>query len=266
MSFNAKELKEKYNPDGSVTYKMQQRMLDLLKVIDAICRKHNMQYWLSGGTMLGAIRHQGFIPWDDDLDIEMFHPDFEKLMRILPSELPDSIRLQWHTTDKNYFFQYAKVRDCNSEVFEHNGYDKIWREHGVWVDIFPVEPSPRWAHKLSCATLGHCYKMLRTAKDPNDVVGKVRLLAALNRNIIYPLLRAIAKVWRVDYYDFSLGTPYYIRSKKDAILPVRYVKFEDFEAPVMNKVEEALSVRFHNYMELPENPGSQNHSDDVKIW
>jgi O-antigen/teichoic acid export membrane protein len=53
MSFNAKELKEKYNPDGSVTYKMQQRMLDLLKVIDAICRKHNMQYWLSGGTMLG---------------------------------------------------------------------------------------------------------------------------------------------------------------------------------------------------------------------
>ena len=62
MSFNAKELKEKYNPDGSVTYKMQQRMLDLLKVIDAICRKHNMQYWLSGGTMLGAIRHQGFIP------------------------------------------------------------------------------------------------------------------------------------------------------------------------------------------------------------
>ena len=73
-------------------------------------------------------------------------------------------------------------------------------------------------------------------------------------------------MWRVDYYDFSLGTPYYIRSKKDAILPVRYVKFEDFEAPVMNKVEEALSVRFHNYMELPENPGSQNHSDDVKIW
>ena len=52
MSFNAKELKEKYNPDGSVTYKMQQRMLDLLKVIDAICRKHNMQYWLSGGTCL----------------------------------------------------------------------------------------------------------------------------------------------------------------------------------------------------------------------
>ena len=56
------------------------------------------------------------------------------------------------------------------------------------------------------------------------------------------------------------------RNRKDAILPVRYVKFEDFEAPVMNKVEEALSVRFHNYMELPENPGSQNHSDDVKIW
>lgn len=109
MSFNAKELKEKYNPDGSVTYKMQQRMLDLLKVIDAICRKHNMQYWLSGGTMLGAIRHQGFIPWDDDLDIEMFRPDFENLMRILPSELPDSIRLQWHTTDKNYFSSMPRL-------------------------------------------------------------------------------------------------------------------------------------------------------------
>ena len=70
MSFDPKELRSIYNPEGSVLWQMQERMLELLMVVDSICRKHNIPYWLSGGSMLGAVRHQGFIPWDDDLDIE----------------------------------------------------------------------------------------------------------------------------------------------------------------------------------------------------
>lgn len=266
MSFNAKELKEKYNPDGSTTYKMQQRMLELLQVVDGICRKHNINYWLSGGSMLGAVRHQGFIPWDDDLDIEMLRPDFERLMQILPSELPDNMALQWHTTDGDYFFQYAKVRDRNSRLFEFNGYDKTWKEHGIWIDIFPLERVPLWMHKLSVTTLGHCYKVLRTSDDRDKAMRKVRFMAAINRNIVYPLFRLVAKVLPTKYYDFGLGIPYYQRSLREDFTPVRYVKFENINAPIMKEAEKCLTYRYGDYMQLPKNPGSQCHSDNIEIW
>ena len=88
MEWKSEELKKKYNPDGSLLRQMQERMLHVYEAIDAICQRHHIPYWLSGGSMLGAVRHQGFIPWDDDLDIEMLRPDFERLMKLLPEELP----------------------------------------------------------------------------------------------------------------------------------------------------------------------------------
>lgn len=266
MNFDPNELKAKYNPEGSVLWQMQERMLVILGEIDKICKRHNISYWLSGGSMLGAIRHQGFIPWDDDLDIEMLRPDFERLMRLLPKELPSTMALQWHTTDKNYFFQFAKVRDKNSELFERNGYDKVLKEHGIWVDIFPLEATPRWIHNLSNKTFGHTYKMMRTAKDPQSVMWKVRMLASFNRNCIFPFLRLLSKVFRTKYYDFGLGIPYYQKSLKDDYMPVRYVKYEYTTAPVMKEAEKCLTYRYGDYMRLPDNPGSEYHSEDIKIW
>ena len=61
------ELRERYNPDGSILRKQQLRMLEMLQYIDFVCKKHNIRYWLCSGTLLGAVRHGGFIPWDDDV-------------------------------------------------------------------------------------------------------------------------------------------------------------------------------------------------------
>ncbi len=266
MSFDPKELRSKYNPEGSVLWQMQERMLELLMVVDSICRKHNIPYWLSGGSMLGAVRHQGFIPWDDDLDIEMLRPDFERLMKILPHELPETMALQWHDTDPNYFFQFAKVRDHRSRLFERNGYDKIWKEHGVWIDIFPLERVPLWMHKLSNVTFGHTYKMIRTSDDIAKVMPKVRALTAFNRNVIFPVLRALAAILPCRYYDFGLGIPYFQRSLKEDYLPVRYVKYENVEVPIMKEAEKCLAYRYGDYMRLPENPGSEYHSEDIEIY
>ena len=69
-------LRQRFNPDGSQLRKHQLRMLEILVVIDKICRKHQIPYWLSSGTLIGAVRHNGFIPWDDDLDIEMMRNDY----------------------------------------------------------------------------------------------------------------------------------------------------------------------------------------------
>ena len=266
MNFDSNELREKYNPKGSLTWRMQERMLEVLEVIDGICQRHSIPYWLSGGSMLGAVRHGGFIPWDDDLDIEMLRSDFERLMRILPQELPDTMALQWHTTDPNYFFQFAKVRDRRSRLFERNGYDKLWQEHGIWVDIFPLERVPLWIHKLSNFTLGHTYKMMRTASDPVQVIGKVRQLAAFNRRVVFPMLRGLATLFPTRYYDFGLGIPYFQKSLKEDYLPVRYVPYETKKVPIMREAEKCLAYRYGDYMSLPKNPGCEYHSEDVEIW
>ena len=77
------ELRERYNPDGSILRKQQLRMLEMLQYIDFVCKKHNIRYWLCSGTLLGAVRHGGFIPWDDDVDIEMLNDWLEFSKRTL---------------------------------------------------------------------------------------------------------------------------------------------------------------------------------------
>ena len=82
------KLRAKYNPDGSTLRRAQLRMLDILKFIDKVCRDNGLKYWLEGGTLLGAVRHGGFIPWDDDTDIAMTREDSMKLVKILRRHNP----------------------------------------------------------------------------------------------------------------------------------------------------------------------------------
>ena len=91
----------------------QLRQLEILKVIDGICRKHGISYWLDGGTLLGAVRHGGFIPWDDDIDIAMDYQDMKRFARIAQGEMPDGLFLQTPTTDPNVKEQMVKIRDLN---------------------------------------------------------------------------------------------------------------------------------------------------------
>ena len=160
-------LRRKFNPEGSVLRRQQHRMLEILLEVDRICKKHNIRYWLSSGTLIGAVRHKGFIPWDDDLDIEMLLPDYERLMRVLPDELPSTMALQSQDTDPNYFFFYAKVRDRRSHLEEGNRYDRVWKEQGIYIDIFPFYKQPLWIHMLSEKLQGHVYKIMNLIGDSN---------------------------------------------------------------------------------------------------
>ncbi len=265
MNFNPQQLRQQYNPDGSPLRRMQMRMLEIMQVVDDICRRHNLPYWLSSGTLLGAVRHQGFIPWDDDLDIEMLRPDFERLMKLLPDELPPHLALQWHTTDPNYFFTYAKVRDRNSHMSEANGYDRVWKEQGIFIDIFPLERMPRWVHTFSNPIFGHAYKMLRTAPDPMAAMPRVRAWVWMCRNVVFPVLRAVAWLCRPKHYDFVLGIPYYKHSTKEDILPLRRVPFEHLQLPIMAQSEKCLTFWYGDFMQLPKNPGDRSHTTEVEI-
>lgn len=117
---------------------VKQIELDILIYLDQVCKKHNLRYFLCGGTMLGAVRHKGFIPWDDDIDILMPRPDYKQLIEILKKE--HGRYTVCDTKDEGYYYNFAKVVDSKTKLVE-NGHNLI-ANMGVYVDIFPLDGMP----------------------------------------------------------------------------------------------------------------------------
>ena len=122
--------------------KMQKAGAYLLRKFHAACQKNGLQYFLAYGTLLGAIRHQGFITWDDDIDIAMPREDFERLGSLTQEQLGDEIFIQSQNNDLEYWLPFYKVRLLGTEVFDQRpGYEHRNRvkERGIWLDIFPMD-------------------------------------------------------------------------------------------------------------------------------
>ena len=123
--------------------KAQLIMLDMLVEFDAICKEHNLKYWLDSGTLLGAVRHKGFIPWDDDIDISMPVEDYNKFKEIAPLELSKDIFLQTRESDPDFKFDYMKLRSNRASIVEfHEEGRDVGYHQGVFVDIFPMLTVP----------------------------------------------------------------------------------------------------------------------------
>lgn len=135
-------LRRRFNPDGSPLRRLQMTMLDILTEIDGICRRNGIDYWLSSGTLIGAARHGGFIPWDDDLDIEMLAGDYRRFCQIASRELPPHLVLQNSSTDPMFLLGLAKIRDIRTNIRSTSrGLEQHYRFNGVFIDILPIEPS-----------------------------------------------------------------------------------------------------------------------------
>ena len=103
------QLREKYNPDGSVLRNMQLQLLDILKEFDAICQKHHIPYWLDSGTLIGAVRHGGFVPWDDDVDVCVLKKDQKRIRQIMQQELGASLKYMDEKVDSTYPRKWARI-------------------------------------------------------------------------------------------------------------------------------------------------------------
>jgi lipopolysaccharide cholinephosphotransferase len=137
-------LNEEVRCDHIVTTQMKEIWaveLDLLAEFQRVCDKYNIRYFASGGTLLGAVRHKGFIPWDDDLDIEMFREDYVKLCEVGPKEFKKPYVFQNEYTESGSLRGFSKLRNSQTTaIYEHEklkcfgGYDK-----GIFIDIFPLD-------------------------------------------------------------------------------------------------------------------------------
>lgn len=121
----------------------REKQLNLLRNFHAFCEKHNLKYSLAYGTMLGAVRHGGFIPWDDDMDVAMLRPDYDRFVKIASSEPASFVFYDW-TNCRNIMFMFAKVVDPHA-VYKRIGQDGIQSatSTGVYLDVFPLDAMPR---------------------------------------------------------------------------------------------------------------------------
>lgn len=117
---------------------IQTHLLKMLKDFIKVAEKHNLRYFVNGGTCLGAIRHKGFIPWDDDVDVMMPRSDYDKFLT-LQNEFKDTpYFIQTWRTDPHYVYCFAKLRDSSTTYIE-NYYAAHRINHGMWIDIFPID-------------------------------------------------------------------------------------------------------------------------------
>jgi lipopolysaccharide cholinephosphotransferase len=265
---NQESLRQQFNPDGSILRRQQMRMLDILLEVDSICKKYDISYWLSSGTLIGAMRHDGFIPWDDDLDIEMLRSDYVRLMQLLPEELPDWLALQNDETDPYYFFFYAKVRDRRSRMLEQNGYDRLWKEQGIYIDIFPMERHPLWLHKLTEKTVGHMYKIWRTSTDDAKSIKAVRRIYNFNKRVLFPCLRAVLSqvTFGSSVITSGMGIPFHNPRYIDEIFPLTTHTFEGYQLPVPHDADAHLRHIYGDYMQLPDLSKLKPHVGQIEIY
>ena len=121
--------------ENSTTTELQNKILPILVELDRICRLHGLRYYMIGGTLIGAVRHQGFIPWDDDIDVGMPREDYMKLLS-LSGDLRDQYAIHHHGNDSGYIYPYAKIYDRTTTVTE--GLVRPFTR-GVWIDVFPLD-------------------------------------------------------------------------------------------------------------------------------
>ena len=132
----------RFNPEGSVLRLHQMKMLRILEFVDRVCRKHGIRYWLSSGTLLGAVRHAGFIPWDDDLDVFLPRKDYERLYEIWDQVADTSHYVLVRTDEKvNYHHAAMNLVDVRTTyVNRHSVNEDIY--HGIYIDVIPFEGCP----------------------------------------------------------------------------------------------------------------------------
>ncbi|OLY90851.1 LicD family protein [Cnuella takakiae] len=225
-------------------------MLRMLKVFDHLCTRHNIEYFLIGGTLLGAIRHKGFIPWDDDLDVGMTREAYEKFLRLAVAELPNDIFFQNTQTDKYYKHGVnvdARLRDKFSSYRHLTRPSEPWHQ-GLQVDIFVHDR----------AFVKNDYGTVIINKIANKVLGgrkRAQILNAISR--WSPLDMVYNSNYMQEWVQAGQGT--YITNQELSKL-IRW-PFEDMNALIPADYHTYLSRQFGNYMQLPpEEKRVSNHN------
>ena len=245
-------LRLRYNPDGSALRRTQLELLEILKVLDGICKEHNIEWWLSSGTLLGAARHQGFIPWDDDIDIVMLRKDFKRFDKIMRNYQSEEYVYHSMSTDVDYVYLFSKFRKRQGDAGEEHRRSKFYKYKGPFVDIFCIEKTNYFAARASSIiynNLQHLTSYVRWSWLRRPLILLVNLLCL---GIIVPLLRLVGLINPSGEYHYTLGLGWG-RHKfyMEHTFPLGRATFEGVEFPVPKDMDAYLRQVYGDWRKLP---------------
>ena len=250
---------------GTQLKEMHELELNALASFIDVCKKMNLKYYLLGGTMLGAIRHQGFIPWDDDIDVGMPREDYEIFTSEGQKYFSKDYFIQTHITDPEYILNFAKIRINNTAYIETSiASRKI--NHGIYIDVFPLDIYPDndkyfyFKKRILDIRVSAAYEGINYSN-------KVRACQALS-HILYPTLKGAVRAKERHMKSVKKGKKIAnlcgAWGKKEIVPACWYgegavKKFEGLDVIVPSEYDLWLSQVYGNYMELPPEDKRKSH-------
>ena len=261
--------------------KLHHVLVEILDYFVSICEKNGLTYFLVYGTALGAYRHHGFIPWDDDLDVAMPREDYEALIKIMDNQPNSDYQIQYYKNEPNWFLSFSKIRKSNT-LFIEDVSQNLYNNNGIYIDIFPLDSLNKcdfkfYLKKIIVRYLRHSLKFnscraLYKSKEnkvryiidsllsfPVSLIPKKKMISFYNRV-------CLSKVRRVDAtYISECDNEVSMMIPADYYFPPCRIKFEDKEYNAPGKIELYLEKIYgKTYMQLP--PINERHTHQpIKI-
>lgn len=264
--------------------KLQLCELDILKDIVNICDKHNLIYYMMGGTFLGAVRHKGFIPWDDDVDIALSREDYEKLFEILEKELPKKYVIDNFYKNKDCITYASRIENPSKKVKENASSTELIRN--AWIDVFPLDgmPNNRIIRQIHKFRLLYHRMMVRYSTFSKTVVKnkkhrplheKILIFIGNHTNIekrldsnkrLIKLDKALKKYkYNESKYVVNFMGAYSFKEMFSKEIYDNYTKYQ-FEDTMLNAPKDydtVLSQMYGDYMKVPEVDDRNKHCTEM---
>ena len=259
---------------------VQMEQLYILEEVDRVCKENGISYFLDSGTLIGAVRHKGFIPWDDDIDIGMLREDYEKFLSVAPYSLSNDFYFQTWKNDSNYALPFGKIRRKNTIFIEENG--SASSQEGFFIDVFPFDNAPNdiyernrlvskrvfWAR---CILMKHKHRPWLS----NGRINYTKWFAYLfyrflsvfysHEYMVSKYEKLVFSVAKSDYVYEQIGkkeTHYYLYDWLDK---TKLAEFEGKQFLIPEGAHERLKEEYGDYMVLPPEDKRENRHGVIKV-
>lgn len=243
-------LREQYNPDGSALRTLQLQLLAVLKEFDAICKRNGIPYWLDSGTLIGAVRHGGFIPWDDDVDVCVLKKDQKRLRKVMRRELKQPLRYVDEKVDRTYPRKWARIVMPMA--------DQTTNGKSFWLDIFIMEYGNRKLFDLANRTYGKCYRRKTGLIKERWWRRLLIVLAYVPCWLLMQIIRMVGRCCCKDTLIFDYGGVFRSIRKTNDIFPIASIPFENENFCVPHDWDSYLKGIYGSY-ELPPEQKRESH-------
>ena len=247
---------------------VQLKVAEILGYAIEICQRHSLRYFMIGGTMLGAIRHKGFIPWDDDIDIALPRKDYDLFLKYAEEELPYPYKIYTH--NGKHPCTYSKVHNVETTFVESSvmNYPEYYK--GVFVDVMPLDgmPNEEKERKKFCKKIGNLIKAFNWHRFDFKYCKtlKAKLCYLIPEKLIFKKWEKLVKKYDFDSSEYTcfawLHNPERYVFKTDYFKDLVDYEFEDLQVKGVRNYDGYLTDQFRDYMTLPPEEARQNHSSE----